>query len=122
MTASATTVGTMDRASVMSMTSTTTPTRMLEIRTTRYGEMETVQVSEDTVLAFPEGLPGFERHRRFSLIQDPKLAPFSWLQSLHDPLVGFLVIEPGLLIYWVWTTRPRRRCSRSWWCRRTSAR
>ena len=73
-------------------------TRTLEIRTTRYGEMETIQVSEDAVLAFPDGIPSFERHRRFALIEDAKLAPFCWLQSLHDPLVGFLVIEPGLLV------------------------
>lgn len=79
-------------------TMTIATTRMLEIRTTRYGEMETIHVSEDTVLAFPEGVPGFERHRRFALIEDGKLAPFGWLQSLHDPLVGFLVIEPGLLM------------------------
>jgi flagellar assembly factor FliW len=71
---------------------------MLEIRTTRYGELETIQVSTDTLIAFPDGVPGFERHMRFALIEDPKLAPFSWLQSLHDPLVGFLVIEPGLLV------------------------
>jgi flagellar assembly factor FliW len=83
----------MSAADVMSTT-----TQLLEIRTTRYGEMETVLVAEDSILAFPEGVPGFERHRRFALIQDPKLAPFSWLQSLHDPLVGFLVIPPGLLL------------------------
>jgi flagellar assembly factor FliW len=71
---------------------------MLEIRTTRYGEMETIQIAETAVLAFPEGVPGFERHRRFALIEDTRLAPFSWLQSLHDPLVGFLVIEAGLLV------------------------
>ncbi len=79
------------------MATTPTPPTMLEIRTTRYGEMETIEVSTDTLIAFPEGLPGFERHVRFALIEDAKLAPFSWLQSLHDPLVGFLVIEPGLL-------------------------
>jgi flagellar assembly factor FliW len=83
---------------VSTMTTVPTTTRMLEIRTTRYGEMETVQISEDAVLAFPEGVPGFERHRRFALIEDQKLAPFCWLQSLHDPLVGFLVIEPGHLL------------------------
>ena len=83
-------------AGTVSTMTTIAPTRMLEIRTTRYGEMETVQISEDAVLAFPEGVPGFERHRRFALIEDPKLAPFCWLQSLHDPLVGFLVIETGL--------------------------
>lgn len=85
-------------AGTVSTMTTLATTRMLEIRTTRYGEMETIQISEDAVLAFPEGVPGFERHRRFALIEDPKLAPFCWLQSLHDPLVGFLVIEPGLLV------------------------
>ena len=85
-------------AGTVSTMTTVATTRMLEIRTTRYGEMETVQISEDAVLAFPEGVPGFERHRRFALIEDTKLAPFCWLQSLHDPLVGFLVIEPGLLV------------------------
>jgi flagellar assembly factor FliW len=69
-----------------------------EIRTTRYGELETVTISESDVIEFPEGVPGFERHQRFAMIVDQKLAPFSWLQSLHDPLVGFLVIEPGLLV------------------------
>lgn len=68
------------------------------IRTTRYGELETVRISEEALLEFPDGVPGFERHRRFALLQDEKLAPFCWLQSLHDPLVGFLVIEPGLLV------------------------
>jgi flagellar assembly factor FliW len=87
-----------EMAGTVSTMTTVATTRMLEIRTTRYGEMETVQISEDAVLAFPEGVPGFERHRRFALIEDAKLAPFCWLQSLHDPLVGFLVIEPGLLV------------------------
>ena len=85
-------------AGTVSTMTTVATTRMLEIRTTRYGEMETIQISEDAVLAFPEGVPGFERHRRFALIEYPKLAPFCWLQSLHDPRVGFLVIEPGLLV------------------------
>jgi len=79
-----------------SMSTLTAP--RFEIRTTRYGEMETVTITEDAVLHFPEGVPGFERHQRFALIEDAKLAPFHWLQSLHDPLVGFLVIEPGLLV------------------------
>lgn len=88
----------MGTAGTMSTVTTMEATRMLEIRTTRYGEMETIQIPESAVLAFPEGVPGFERHRRFALIEDTKLAPFCWLQSLHDPLVGFLVIEAGLLI------------------------
>ena len=70
----------------------------IEVRTTRYGDPETVRVPEAAVLTFPDGLPAFERHHRFALLQDARLAPFLWLQSLHDPLVGFLVIEPGLFV------------------------
>ena len=77
---------------------TTTEPEMIDVRTTRYGEMETVRVSTEVILTFPEGMPGFERHHRYALLQDAKLAPFFWLQSLHDPLVGFLVITPGLLV------------------------
>jgi flagellar assembly factor FliW len=88
----------MGTAGTMSTVTTMEATTMLEIRTTRYGEMETIQIPESAVLAFPEGVPGFERHRRFALIEDTRLAPFCWLQSLHDPLVGFLVIEAGLLL------------------------
>lgn len=71
---------------------------LIEVRTTRYGELETVQVSEEKVITFAEGVPGFERHHRYALLQDEKLAPFFWLQSLHDPLVGFLVIDPSELV------------------------
>jgi flagellar assembly factor FliW len=81
------------------MTATTILERpMIDVRTTRYGEMETVHVSDEVIMTFPDGMPGFERHQRFALLQDAKLAPFFWLQSLHDPLVGFLVITPGLLV------------------------
>jgi flagellar assembly factor FliW len=88
----------MGTAGTMSTVTTMEATRMLEIRTTRYGEMETIQIPESAVLTFPEGVPSFERHHRFALIDDTRLAPCSWLQSLLDPLVGFLVIEAGLLI------------------------
>jgi flagellar assembly factor FliW len=85
-------------AGAMSTVTTMEATGMMEIHTTRYGELETIQTPESAVLAFPEGVPGFEQHRRFALIDDTRMAPFCWLQSLHDPLVGFLVIEAGLLI------------------------
>jgi flagellar assembly factor FliW len=80
------------------MTALTATAPEFDIRTTRYGEMETITISETAVLHFPDGVPGFEQHQRFALIEDAKLAPFHWLQSLHDPLVGFLVIESGLLV------------------------
>jgi flagellar assembly factor FliW len=73
---------------------------MIAIRTTRFGHLERLEVPEDALLEFPAGLPGFERERRFALIEDERFAPFGWLQSLADPTVRFLVapielVDPG---------------------------
>ena len=71
---------------------------MRDVRTTRFGDLETVAVAEDAIWTFPEGLPGFERHTTFALMEHEHLEPFLWLQSVEDPLIGFLVIEPALLV------------------------
>ena len=71
---------------------------MRNVRTTRFGDLETVAVSEEAILTFPDGLPGFERHTTFALMEHERLEPFLWLQSIEDPLIGFLVIEPALLV------------------------
>jgi len=80
------------------MTTTTLTTTMLDVRTTRFGELETVAVAEEAVLTFPDGLPGFERQTTFALVEHERIEPFLWLQSLRDPSIGFLVIEPALLV------------------------
>ena len=67
----------------------------MDVRTTRFGELETIVVSDEAELTFAEGLPGFEEHTAFALMQDERLGPFGLLQSLVDPDVGFLVVEPA---------------------------
>jgi flagellar assembly factor FliW len=76
----------------------TTTTALHEVRTTRFGELETIEVADEALLTFPEGLPGFEDHTRFALTEHERLEPFLWLQSLHDPLIGFLVVEPRTFV------------------------
>ena len=75
-----------------------TMSSMRDVQTTRFGELETVSVAEEAIVAFPDGLPGFERHTTFALLEHERLAPFLWLQSVEDPYIGFLVIEPTLLV------------------------
>ena len=70
----------------------------MEIRTTRLGPLETVSVPDDAVLAFPAGLPGFEAHTRFALIEDEYYQPFGWLQALDDPAIKFLVVDPAWVL------------------------
>lgn len=42
-----------------------------------------VEFAEEAAIDFPSGLPGFEDHRRFLLIQAPEHAPLLFLQSLE---------------------------------------
>ncbi len=63
---------------------------MIRFRTTRFGELE---VTEDKLIYFPEGLPGLRGNRRFVLI-DYKDTDIKWLQSVDTPSVAFIVIDP----------------------------
>ena len=58
-------------------------TRMAEILTRQFGPLD---YEESAVVEFPSGLPGFESHRRFVLIERPALAPLVFLQSLSGEL------------------------------------
>ena len=69
------------------------------IDTTRFG---TLSIEESGVITFPDGLPGFEGCRRFTLVphQAPgsgQSSPFEWLQSLDDGSLAFLAINPNLV-------------------------
>jgi flagellar assembly factor FliW len=48
-----------------------------------------------TVIAFPDGLPGYETCRRFLLMTPPALAPFTVVQHADGPLPAFMAIDPA---------------------------
>jgi len=50
----------------------------------------TMAYAEESVYDFPSGLPAFEEHRRFVLIEQPEHAPLVFLQSLLKPELCFL--------------------------------
>ena len=52
----------------------------------------TIDYSEETTLEFPSGMPAFEHHTRFLLIEKDSFAPFLFLQSVADGQVSFLVL------------------------------
>jgi len=54
----------------------------MRVATLRFGALEVAPESE---IDFPCGLPGFERERRFTLLEPPALAPLIFLQSLDTP-------------------------------------
>ena len=55
-----------------------------------------VQVQDDKILTFEEGLFGFEDYKKFALI-DSEYEPFIWLQSIENQNLAFLIIDPFLV-------------------------
>ncbi|HRF49644.1 MAG TPA: flagellar assembly protein FliW [Anaerolineales bacterium] len=49
-------------------------------------------------LEFPAGLVGCPEWRRFRLTQDPDAAPIALLESLDEPNLSFLVVDPRLWV------------------------
>jgi flagellar assembly factor FliW len=60
------------------------------VETKNFGKVPYEPAAE---IRFPCGLPAFEEHRTFVLIQLPKTHPLLFLQSLDDPNVCFPVLR-----------------------------
>jgi flagellar assembly factor FliW len=52
----------------------------------------------EDIIAFPDGVPGFESCHRFVLIASDDIAPFSRLQAVGAPGPAFLTIDPALAL------------------------
>lgn len=63
------------------------------INTSRFGRVE---LQNNDVLTFPEGLLGFADLRQFVLLDDPSDEIFAWLQSCESSHIAFPVLEPEL--------------------------
>lgn len=58
-------------------------------------ELGTIEVADDKVIEFPEGLPGFEDSKRFALVHEEGAAETVFLlQSADDPAVMFSITSP----------------------------
>ncbi|MDR3271122.1 MAG: flagellar assembly protein FliW [Peptococcaceae bacterium] len=63
----------------------------MKVKSTRLG---TLEVADDQMISFAQGLPGFPEEREFAVIwQDPE-SPFAFLQSLADPHLTFVLADP----------------------------
>lgn len=64
------------------------------INTTRFGELF---YNEEDVIAFPRGVPGFERSHSWALAgEDEDL--IKWLQSLDDPDLALPITTPDVVM------------------------
>lgn len=66
---------------------------MIQFETSRFGALE---VEEDRIINFPDGLLGFPDIKRY-ILMDYKDTPLKWLQAVDDPDLAFIVTEPAVL-------------------------
>ena len=61
---------------------------MIAVQSTRFG---TLEVPKESVIEFPAGMIGFPRYTRYIMLEHKP--PFSWLQSLDEPDLAFVVVD-----------------------------
>ncbi len=63
------------------------------IQSTRFGEIE---VPEEKVITFPEGILGFMDSKEYVLIDHSPGSPIRWLQAVREPELAFVIMDPLL--------------------------
>lgn len=67
----------------------------VKIKTKPYGELE---IPETNIIEFSEGIFAFEKLTRFAIIPAKKGTGFSWLQSLEESALAFLLMKPADIV------------------------
>lgn len=66
----------------------------MKFDSTQFGTQE---VDPESILTFPNGMPGFEKCTRYKLFHEDKEQPVvHWLQSIDRPDVAFSLVDPAL--------------------------
>ncbi len=66
----------------------------MKIKTKNFGELE---FPEEAIIKFEEGIIGFYDLKRWVIIENPDMQPFKWLQSVDNPKIALMVIDPHLI-------------------------
>ncbi|MEM7228263.1 MAG: flagellar assembly protein FliW [Planctomycetota bacterium] len=67
----------------------------MNVQTTRFGA---VDVDEQRIIEFPNGLLGFGSYQRYVLLQPNDEGIFFWLQAADAPELAFVVTDPSLWV------------------------
>ena len=65
----------------------------MKIVTTRFGEID---VPANMIIGMTKPVLGFEQLRKYVIVETPDFEPFKWYQSVDDPAVAFVIINPLL--------------------------
>jgi len=63
----------------------------MKFETSRFG---TVEIDENSIITFTQGMPGFPDEKRYVLLPHRNDSPFYWLQSIDNPDIAFVTINP----------------------------
>lgn len=66
---------------------------MVQCHSTRFGAFS---IQEESVLTVPTGLLGFPDSHRFVILDHDTEAPFKWFQSIDEPAVAFVIMDPAV--------------------------
>lgn len=62
--------------------------------TLRFGQ---VNINEDSILTFDDGIYGFEDLKRFAIVNCTETEPIYWLQAIDDGDISLPVIDPFII-------------------------
>jgi flagellar assembly factor FliW len=65
----------------------------MKTSTSRFGSIE---FRDDAIISFPTGVIGFPDSNRYVILDHDRDVPFKWLQSVNEPDVAFVVMDPVL--------------------------
>ena len=68
----------------------------MKIFTSRFGDIE---IEEDRVISFPEGILGFEDLKKYAVIDMEEDNPLMWLQSIEEPALAFIITITAIFFY-----------------------
>jgi flagellar assembly factor FliW len=63
----------------------------MKIQTRQFGE---VDVDAEKIITMPSGIPGFKDKKRYVVLQKEETVPFFLYQSVDDPNLSFVVLDP----------------------------
>ncbi len=87
------------------------------LENTRFGS---VAIEPAKIISMPCGMPGFPGKRRYVILERPEIWPFFYYQSVDDPQLAFVIMDPFLFeadYAWIWGS-----VSRKWRGRATAPR
>lgn len=63
----------------------------MKMETVRFGEIE---VAEESIYTFPQGIPGFEELHRYVLLEAGEGLPLVYMQAVDESSLTFLLTDP----------------------------